>query len=406
MIGIVIVAAGRGERLGHRLRKAMVPLGGRPLVQHSAETFSQIEEVSALVCVSHTEDHQALREALPAGTLFCEGGARRQDSVRLGLDALPAEIDRVMVHDAARPFISRDTVLALARALEKGEGAVPATPMTSTVKRVDADGRILETVPREALRAAQTPQAARRKALCDALDAASSAGVEVTDEMQALERAGLNVAVVDGSPWNFKVTTPEDLRLAEWCQRERPWEEADSRIQSDQEQTSMRIGTGYDIHRLVEGRPLILGGVEIPYERGLLGHSDADAVLHAITDALLGAAAQPDIGELFPDDDPRFKGANSADLLRAALERVREAGFAPVNVDLNVLAERPKLKPYKAAMRESIATILGLDLDRVSVKAKTREGLDAVGNREAIEVHSVLLLEHTTQPSTAPKLEG
>jgi 2-C-methyl-D-erythritol 2,4-cyclodiphosphate synthase len=254
---------------------------------------------------------------------------------------------------------------------------------------------------RDAVYLAQTPQAFRRNVLRDAL-ALAGQGFEVTDEAALAERAGYRVRLVDGDPFNIKVTTPHDLPLAEAIARERA-PHLQARASSEMGERAdpggrprggtIRVGTGYDLHRLVEGRPLILGGVTVPYERGLLGHSDADAVCHAVTDAVLGAVAAGDIGRHFPDTDPQFRGASSLALLSRAAAIVRDRGFTIVNVDVVVIAERPKLAPYLEAMRGQLAAALGIAVTGVSVKGKTNEGIGELGRGEAIATHAVALVE-------------
>ena len=439
----VVVAAGLGTRLaaGGRPRKALIVVAGRALVTWSVEALAATPGVDELVVVLHPDDVQEVADG-PLGaelraagaTAFVAGGAARQESVLAGVRATIAEPDRlVLVHDAARPLVrSADVARALERA-RAGGGALLAVPVRDTIKRARA-GRVEETVPREQLWAAQTPQIAPRSALLAALEAAAADGVEVTDEAAALERAGVSVAIVEGHPENFKVTTAEDLARAEalLCARavdpsgssgalrrrlrtepsrselvegltEARADESTARLRTllrDQPGGAAspaglpalalevvhgpRTGIGTDIHRLVEGRRLVLGGVTIPYERGLQGHSDADVLLHAVIDALLGAAGLGDIGEVFPDDDPAFKGADSQQLLGWVARSVRSRGLGIVHIDCTIHAQRPKLQPHKRAMKERVARAVGIPPERVNVKAKTGEGLGAIGRGAAI----------------------
>jgi 2-C-methyl-D-erythritol 4-phosphate cytidylyltransferase/2-C-methyl-D-erythritol 2,4-cyclodiphosphate synthase len=253
--------------------------------------------------------------------------------------------------------------------------ALAAVKVTDTVKRGGAGGAVVETVPRDDLFLAQTPQAFR----VDVLRAALARGADATDEATLVEQAGFPVHLVEGDPRNVKITTAGDLALAErLLERAAP---------------TFRVGNGYDLHRLVAERPLILGGVSIPFDRGLLGHSDADVVCHAVTDAVLGAAALGDIGRHFPDTDPRWKDADSVKLLAHASQLVRDAGWTIANVDVVVIAERPKLLPFVAQIRVNLAAALACDVDQVSVKGKTNEGVDATGTGEAIAAHAVALLQ-------------
>jgi len=257
--------------------------------------------------------------------------------------------------------------------------AIAALQSRDTVKRVDATGAITGTIPRETIYLAQTPQGFRRDVLAQAIAAARS-GVEATDEAALAERAGYRVHVVEGDPGNVKVTTADDLAAAR------------ARMATEKPARTGRAGTGYDLHRLVEGRPLVIGGVTIPFDKGPLGHSDGDVVCHAATDALLGAAGLGDIGRHFPDTDPRWKGADSVALLAAAVAMVRDAGHEVGNLDVTVVLERPKIKDHIDAMRARVAQACGVDVSRVSVKGKTNEGVDAIGRGDAIAAHAVALI--------------
>jgi 2-C-methyl-D-erythritol 4-phosphate cytidylyltransferase/2-C-methyl-D-erythritol 2,4-cyclodiphosphate synthase len=309
-----------------------------------------------------------------------EGGARRQDSVANAVAHARADADVIAIHDAARPFVSAALIdRTIAAAIAHG-AAIAALPVRDTVKqaggaRTDASRPIAATLPREDIFLAQTPQAFRRAVLVNALEAGRKGGLEASDEAMLLEGAGWPVHLVAGEAANMKITTAEDFAQAR------------ARLEP-----AIRVGTGYDLHRLVEGRALILGGVTIPFEKGLEGHSDADIVCHAVTDAVLGAAAAGDIGRLFPDTDPRWKGADSLQLLRGAVAHLRSLGYRVSNVDVTVVAERPKLLPHLDAMQANLATALEVGPASVSIKGKTNERVDAVGRGEAIAVHAVALL--------------
>jgi 2-C-methyl-D-erythritol 2,4-cyclodiphosphate synthase len=305
------------------------------------------------------------------------GGATRQQSVANGLAALPAEATLVGIHDGARPLIDPDTVAAVIEAAVECGGAAVAVPVKDTLKRTDENGIIIDTPDRANLWRVQTPQVFDRAKLCAAMEAAMAAGKDYTDDCQLMEAAGVPVRLVKGLDTNLKLTTPEDIALAKALMKERG---------------NMRIGHGYDVHKLVEGRDLILGGVKIEYEKGLLGHSDADVLTHAVMDALLGAAALGDIGKLFPDNDPAYKGADSIALLRRVVERVSEDGYKIGNIDATILCQRPKLAPHIPKMRQIIADACGVDVTYVSVKATTEEGLGFTGSGEGIAAHCVCLL--------------
>jgi 2-C-methyl-D-erythritol 2,4-cyclodiphosphate synthase len=295
-----------------------------------------------------------------------------------GFDAVSSASDVVLVHDAARPFVSADVISrAIAAASEHG-AAIVALPVSDTVKQVTMeDGRrvVAGTIPRESIYLAQTPQAFRREVLAAAV-ALGRGGASVTDEAALAELAGFPVHIVEGDVENVKITTASDL------------ERARARTPA----AAGRSGIGYDLHRLVEGRPLIIGGVTIPFAKGAQGHSDADVACHAATDAILGAVCLGDIGRHFPDTDPRWKGASSIELLRQAAGMVREAGFEIVNVDVVVVLERPKIAPHLQAIREGLASAMAIPVDGISVKGKTNEGVDAVGRGEAIAAHAVAMV--------------
>jgi len=316
------------------------------------------------------------------------GGARRQDSVANGVAALSREAQVVLVHDAARPCVSAELISRTIAAAASAGAAIAAVPVHDTVKQVTMEGGvgfIERTLPRETLFLAQTPQGFRREVL-DAVVALGREASDATDEASLAERAGYRVQVVPGDPDNLKITTESDLARAEGI--------IGGIVSPVSKASAMRIGLGYDLHVLVEGRPLILGGVLIPYERGLMGHSDADAVSHAVTDAVLGAANIGDIGKLFPDTDKAWKDANSLRLLADAWTRVRAAGFTLGNLDIVVIAQQPKIGPHADAIRESLARVLEVTPGQISIKGKTNERVDAVGRGEAIAVHAVALLMH------------
>ncbi|MEZ0227286.1 MAG: 2-C-methyl-D-erythritol 4-phosphate cytidylyltransferase, partial [Planctomycetota bacterium] len=387
-------------------------VGGKPLVAWSVETLAGVEGVTEVVVVLHADDFEAAQPALRAAgaSKFVRGGARRQDSTLAGLHATDARSEFVLVHDAARPLVERAHVeKALARAREVGASLL-AVPAKDTVKRVDASLIVKETPPRKDLWLAQTPQIARRGQLIAALEATGTS--EVTDEASALERLGQKVAVVEGSYENLKLTTADDLPvvtrlLGRRLAQEKPVVENRSDSELPRKKTASmsrkpldgtlagapyRVGLGTDIHRLVEGRKLLLAGVEIPFEKGLLGHSDGDALFHAVIDAALGAAGLGDIGEMYSDRDAKWKGADSRQLLLGALARIRATGWDVSQVDVTVRAEAPRLSPHKAALRAALASALSLPEARVNIKAKTNEGLDAIGRGEAIAVDAVVLL--------------
>jgi 2-C-methyl-D-erythritol 4-phosphate cytidylyltransferase/2-C-methyl-D-erythritol 2,4-cyclodiphosphate synthase len=378
----IIAAGGQGRRVGGERPKQLLTIGRSTLLERSVEIFLAHPSIDEVVVALPPDLLQAPPPYLCGGSKplrLVAGGVRRQDSVSNAFHAAAAESDVILVHDAARPFVTANLIGRTIDAAARHGAAIAAFEVQDTVKRVrQSDGVrvIAETIPRESIFLAQTPQGFRREVLAAAV-ALGQSGIEATDEAALAERAGYPVHIVEGEANNLKITTPQDLEAA--------------RRRAQPARTG-RVGIGYDLHRLVEGRPLVLGGVTVPSDRGAAGHSDADVICHAITDAVLGAASLGDIGLHFPDSDPRWKGANSLELLRSAVGMAAEHGFEMGNVDVNVQLETPKLRKYIDRIRESIAAAVGLDVGRVSVKAKTNEGVDAVGRGEAIAAHAVAIL--------------
>jgi len=378
-VSAIIAAGGRGARFGGSQPKQLSTLSGRPILQHSVDAFlnsARIAEVIVALPDELAANPPAYLRSAGKSLLVVAGGTRRQDSVARAFARVSAESELIVIHDAARPLVSESVIRRTIDAATEYGAAIAAVRAHDTVKRAGADGVIIATLPREEIFLAQTPQAFRVDVLRQALAIAD----EATDEAALAERAGHHVRVVEGDPRNLKVTTPEDLAIAERLLGTVP------------AVSPLRIGNGYDLHRLVVGRPLILGGVTIPFERGLQGHSDADAVCHAVTDAVLGAAGAGDIGRHFPDTDAAWQDANSIDLLRRAGAIVRTAGYVIVNVDVTVIAQRPKLAPHAEAMQRNLAFALGVTAAQVSIKGKTNEGVDSMGTGESIAVHAVALV--------------
>lgn len=384
---VIIAAGGRGQRMGAHVPKQLLEIAGRPMLQMSVEAFASHARVDALVVVLPPEMIDAppayLTEAAKPTTLV-SGGERRQDSVANGLAAVDEQTDIVLVHDAARPFVDRAVIDRVIDAAAESGAAICAIAARDTVKVAEDQAYVDRTLPRETVFLAQTPQGFRRSVLADAVRL-GQAGVAGTDEAFLAEQAGHRVRLVEGSAANMKITDRDDLRLAE------------TRAGNPQpSSTPYSVGMGYDLHRLVEGRPLVIGGVNIPFERGLLGHSDADVLCHAITDAILGAAGAGDIGRHFPDTDEKWRGASSLELLRRAVCIIRDTGFAVSNVDAVVLAERPKLTPHLASIVERLAEVLAVAPAAVSVKGKSGEGIGEIGRGEAIACQAVALLRRTS----------
>jgi 2-C-methyl-D-erythritol 4-phosphate cytidylyltransferase/2-C-methyl-D-erythritol 2,4-cyclodiphosphate synthase len=386
-VSAIIAAGGRGARFGSDRPKQLLLLGGRPILQRTIDAFAQCPTITDIVValpVDVLADPPAFLKSVAKPIELVEGGARRQDSVANAFRRVEDRAELIAIHDAARPFVSDSLIQRTVAAAMRHGAAIAALPSRDTVKRGDSEQMIAATLPRQEIFLAQTPQVFRTEVLRSAL-ALSNADADATDESVLAEKAGHRVRLVEGDPRNLKITTPDDLAMAESLL---------GRTSPD-----IRIGNGYDLHRLVQGRPLVLGGVAIPFDKGLLGHSDADAVSHAVTDAILGAAGAGDIGRHFPDDDPAWKDANSIDLLRRAALVVRDRGFRIVNVDVVVIAQQPKLVPHIDAMVRNLSGALGCAPDQVSIKGKTNEGVDSMGAGESIAVHAVALISRGGGPA-------
>ena len=385
---VVVVAGGRGERLGGDVPKPLRMLGGRTLLERSIYPFDTVDAIHEVVVVlppdlvsSPPECLQRIRTDLRV----VAGGDRRQDSVALGFDAVRPDSDVIVIHDAARPFCTSELVRRVLDAAVESGAAIAAVAAQDTVKEGKVQSGIdvvVRTVPRERIFLAQTPQAFTRQVLHEAV-ALGRSGVLGTDEAMLAERSGHRVRLVDGDLRNMKITTESDLAQAE-------------EMASHSERTSStRVGLGYDLHRVVEGRPLVLAGVTIPGGSGLAGHSDADAVCHAVADAVLGAANAGDIGQHFPDDDPRWMNASSIELLGRMTTVVHSKGFAVGNVDIVVITDWPKIRDHAGQMRQQLAQALRVSPDVVSIKGKTSEGVGPIGRGEAIAVHAVAMVTGT-----------
>jgi 2-C-methyl-D-erythritol 4-phosphate cytidylyltransferase/2-C-methyl-D-erythritol 2,4-cyclodiphosphate synthase len=395
----ILAAGGRGARMGAQVPKQLLMIGGRSILQRSFETLEAHESIAEIVVALPRElalSPPAFLRSSRKRVHVVDGGERRQDSVANAFAQISEAADYVLIHDAARPLATAalfGRVMEAARS-SPGDSAIAALRAGDTVKQL-AEGRegspvIARTLARDTIYLAQTPQVFLRRFLAEAI-ALGRGSNEATDEATLVERAGHPVAVVDGEPANIKITTEQDLHVAEALAGRRvPTADLHSLIP--------RIGVGYDLHRLEPGRKLILGGVHIPHETGLIGHSDADVLCHALTDAILGAACEGDIGRHFPDTDPAWKDADSLALLSRAVEIVRGTGYTVVNVDAVVIAELPKLAPHIDAMRQRLADAIGIDSRAISVKGKTNEKVGALGRNEAIAVHAVAMLALSPKP--------
>jgi 2-C-methyl-D-erythritol 4-phosphate cytidylyltransferase/2-C-methyl-D-erythritol 2,4-cyclodiphosphate synthase len=378
----LIVAAGRGLRAGGGvLPKQYQTIGGIPILRHSLDAFlahRAVDRVIAVIAAGDQRYHDVApqhQHLLPPVT----GGETRQESVRAGLRALASgKPERVLIHDAARPFVSPDLIGRVVAGLDDAEAVLPALPVSATLKSVDAGGMVTGTIARDGLYAAETPQGFRFAAILAAHEKAAAAGFVFTDDAAVAEWAGMPVRAVAGEAANIKLTTADEIAAA------------DRRLAGESALAlgDVRVGTGYDVHAVGPGVAVMLGGVAIPHNRGVLGHSDADVVLHALTDAVLGAIAEGDIGEHFPPGDPQWKDAASDRFLRFAAERVAARGGSIAHLDVTIVAETPRVSEHRPAIRARIASICGITPDRVRVKATTSEGLGFLGRGEGLAAYA------------------
>jgi 2-C-methyl-D-erythritol 4-phosphate cytidylyltransferase / 2-C-methyl-D-erythritol 2,4-cyclodiphosphate synthase len=392
-VAVVIAAGGTGTRMNSGIPKQFIEVAGKPIILRTIESIASLEEVRQIIIALPLEYLAAAEEMLQRQPMRVEvhcvpGGSNRQDSVRCGVAHVRSDVDVIMVHDAVRPLCDRDTMLRVLDAAWKKGAAVPGLPATETIQRVSRGGRVLSTPPRQELYAIQTPQAFHAGILKTALERAHNEGFGGTDESSVVRWAGNPVVVVPGSPDNIKITRPLDLEIAELLIFRRLREENGMAMS----ESTLRIGQGIDYHRLVEGRKLILGGVEIPFEKGLEGHSDADALSHAICDALLGAAGLGDIGQHFPDTDPSNRGRSSLEFLQEVRKKIETEGWTIRNVDATLLVQRPRIAPHATAMKRNIANALGLNMTEVNLKATTTEGMNAEGHGEGISAQAIALV--------------
>lgn len=371
-VAAIIVAAGRGVRAGGSVPKQYRKIGGRSVLAKAIQPFLDCPTVNTVTVVINGDDLDAYQHAVtshPKLKAPVNGGHSRQESVRNGLESLVAEMpSRVLIHDGARPFLTAGLVEEVIAALDDAPGALPATPVSDTLKRANDDDIVAETIPRDGMFAAQTPQGFHYADILEAHRIYATEGT-FTDDAAIAEAAGFAVRIVPGEAGNTKITSSHDI------------DEAENRLA---EAMTTRTGTGYDVHALGDGDHVILGGISIPHDSALIGHSDADVVLHAITDAILGALADGDIGDHFPPSDPAFRGVSSDRFLADAVSRIARRGGTLDHIDTTIVAEGPKIGPHRDTMRARIAEICGIDLGSVSVKATTNERLGFLGRGEGI----------------------
>ena len=378
----LIVAAGRGTRAGGDVPKQYRPIGGIPMLRRSIQAFLDHPAIDRVVVAVAPDDtlyadiapQQSERLLAPVA-----GGETRQETVRLGLRSLQnRHPERILIHDAARPYASAALIGRVVEALESADAVIPALPVPATLKAVREDGTIVRTVPREGIHAAETPQGFRYEPILAAHETAAAAGQAFTDDAAVAEWAGIPVKVVAGEVGNVKITSGADVAAAD----RRALAEAALAL------GDVRVGTGFDVHAFGPGSAIMLGGLSIPHTRGVVGHSDADVALHALTDAILGALADGDIGTHFPPTDPQWKDAPSDVFLRFAAERVAARGGRIAHLDLAIVTEGPRIAGHRDAMRARIAAICGISIDRVGVKATTNENLGFIGRGEGLAAYA------------------
>ncbi len=377
----LIAAAGCGSRMGAIIPKQFININNKPILIHTLTVFDTCSDIDDIVIISRADDNDYIKDLIEKHNIkkvsnIVAGGETRQQSVINGLNSVESDI--VLIHDGARPFITHKQINELINTANIHSAAALGIPVTDTLK-LSENGSIAKTVDRDKLYGIQTPQVFKTELIKKAHLYALENNISVTDDCSVCEAMGIEVKIIEGSPLNIKITTPDDLILAEGI--------------LNRGRKDMRVGMGYDVHKLVENRKLILGGIEVPYELGLLGHSDADVLLHAIMDALLGAAALGDIGRHFPDTDDKWKGADSKDLLAAVYNLITEKGARIINVDATVIAQKPKLASYIPQMVETVAKILNLPTDAVNIKATTTEKLGFCGRGEGIAAEAICSIE-------------
>lgn len=405
MVTVIFPAAGASRRMGGGTNKIFLELGGEPILIRTLKTFSRSPRINFLIVVVSENEVDAVEKLLNSTDdlkpyTIVVGGSERQYSIANGLKFLPDDAEIVLVHDAARPLISLNVIEDVIDAAEKFGGAIAAVPEKNTIKFIDAENFVTYTPPRSKLVEVQTPQGFRRELLIKAYEQAAQDKFLGTDDSSLVERIGDKIKIVKSDYRNLKITTPEDLKIAESLISPAQFKTSDSFNTSYPLPPTTypllpKIGMGYDVHRLVPDRKLILGNVEIPYKLGLDGHSDADVLIHSIIDALLGAAALGDIGQHFPDTDPKYKGVDSGELLKKVHEMLKIYGYKIGNIDATIVAQKPKLAPYILKMRVKLAEILKIDSNLISVKATTTEGLGFTGEGLGISSYAVVVLTNS-----------
>ena len=386
MVTAIFPAAGASRRMKINTNKNFLEIDGEKFLTMTLKTFSKVERVKDLIVVVAENEIEQVENFLNAEKnlkpyKIVVGGSERQYSIANALKFISEDTEIILVHDAARPLISQSVIENVIDAAEKFGGAIAAVPAKNTMKFIDAENFVKSTPPRNELVEVQTPQGFKKNILLRAYKKAEEENFLGTDDASLVERLGEKIKIVSGDYKNIKITTQEDLKIAE------SFLTAEKNVLP-----TFRTGFGYDVHKLVEGRKLILGGVEIPHSLGLAGHSDADVLIHAIIDAILGAAALGDIGQHFPDTDAKFKNIDSTKLLAEVVKIVRSKGWRIENIDSTVVAQKPKLSPHILKIRQRLSEVLQIDFDKINVKAKTEEGLGFTGSEQGISSYAVATL--------------
>ena len=372
-IAVIIAAAGIGSRMNASKPKQFLEIDGKPMLIKTARAFHENENIDYIIVVTNSEYHQECEKLLKQNGIDARlaiGGKERQDSVYEGIKKLPEDTDYVLVHDAARPFVSQTLINEVISVVLEKKAVVCAVPVKDTIRMKTSEGNSV-TTDRDLMYSVQTPQVFEKALLIEAYEQAFSDGFYGTDDAVLVERTGHKVHITGGAYDNIKITTKEDLPMSK----------------------EVRVGTGFDVHAFSENRKLILGGVEISFEKGLLGHSDADVLTHAIMDALLGAIGAGDIGRHFPDSDDKYKGISSLLLLKEAYDIVKSKGYNIGNIDATVIAEKPKIAPYIDEMTEKIAQTLNLDKDKINIKGTTTEKLGFTGRGEGVAAQAICTIK-------------
>lgn len=381
-VSVIIPSAGSGKRMKTAIKKQFLKINNKEIVALTIEKFQGVSQIDEIVIVTSEDDIEQMsglvdRYGFTKVSQIVAGGNERQASIHNGLKAINSQSTIVLVHDGARPFVTKDIIENCVQSVDNGESIITAVPAKDTMKLVNTCGSVIETLKRDELWAVQTPQGFPRGLIDKAYAHACDRGFQGTDDASLVEFMGNEVSVVEGSYDNIKITTSEDLLYGEFLMKKN-------------EVAVMRVGMGYDVHKLVDDRKLILGGVEIPHKLGLLGHSDADVLLHAIMDAILGAVGLGDIGRHFPDNDPEFKDISSLILLERVIDTIKAKNYKVNNLDCTIIAEKPKLMHYLQDMEKQISGVLEVSVRCINIKATTTEKLGFVGREEGIAAEAIV----------------